>query len=79
MSTLQNADVNHHNVHICSTENPYATIQHQLELPKLSVLCTTPWEDVYSPSFFLKNSQYSSFIWKWLSPQPDKDLHSNVF
>ena len=58
MSTLQNADVNRHNVHICSTENPYATIQHQLELPKLNVLCTTPW-DVYRLAFFLKNSQYS--------------------
>ena len=58
MSTVQNADVNRHNVHICSTENPYDTIQHQLELPKLNVLCSTPW-DVHSPAFFLKNSQYS--------------------
>lgn len=38
MSTLQHADVNSHNVHICSTENPHATTQHQHELPKLNVL-----------------------------------------
>jgi hypothetical protein len=47
--------VNHHNVHMCGTEN-HAILEHQTDSPKVKVYCAMSRSHIYSPFIFTEDT-----------------------
>jgi hypothetical protein len=65
--------VNHRNVRIWGSENPYAYVKHQRDSAKVNVFCAISSHKVYSPFFVAKETvtgmTYLDILQLWLMPQ----------
>ena len=64
-----NGKVNGHNVSIWGEENPYATIKHEKDSPKVNVFCAISKNHVHGPFFFEGNvtgAVYLHTLQNWL-------------
>jgi hypothetical protein len=62
--------VNRHNLRIWGMENPHATIEHELDSPKVNVFCAISRTKVYGPFFFMEKTvsghSYLDMLQIWL-------------
>ena len=64
-----NGKVNRHNARIWAKENPYATIVHEKDSPKVNVFCAVSKNHVYGPFVFEGNvtgDVYLQMLQNWL-------------
>ena len=64
-----NGKVNRHNVCIWDKENPYATIGHERDSPKVNVFCAISKNHIHGPFFFERNvtgDVYLQTLQNWL-------------
>ena len=71
-----NGEVNGHNVRIWGRKNPYATIEHERDSPKVNVFCAISKNHVHGPFFFEGNVTGDVYL-QMLQNWPMKELIAN--